>query len=364
MMKVSETMTPEINRLVERGLRVPNLETKIVPYDDIVVTSGRHQVRRMNIAEDKILTSQIEKSGLLNPVVLMPFGDTGKFVPVSGHTRKKSCKSIADESPTTAKKHDLYDGIPAFVYDEEITDILEFKAIANVLNDHPQSNAHEKADIVEQVLGLHAEGFFQSETGVIDHEAAKAYLQSMDLAGFSDRALGGIIQTVKSILTKSDRLNFDEGTIQTFDNKKHLNGRLFQKFEISDNTSHDHYVETEDGVIANCIRGIGPSNSLWVTEQLASFADYQMDLQDHGIDTDERILYWHVTNIVDCDEEYTALECLQKTRIDLLNMARKKARVIQSDYRPTKIAFIPQFQVSIDDDGNEVYGEEVTYYEM
>ena len=364
MMKVSEMMTPEINRLIERGMPVPNMEPKNVPYDKIIVTSGRHQVRRINLAEDKILTNQIEKSGLLNPIVLMPYGDTGKYVPLSGHTRQKSCKAISEQSPTTAIELQLHEGMPAFIYDEEITDILEFKAIANVLNDHPQANAHERADIVEQVLGLYAEGYFQSENGVIDHNAAVAYLKRQDLQGFSDRALGGIIQTVKSTLTKSDRLNFDEGTIQTFDNKKHLNGRLFQKFSISDNTSHDHYVETEDGVIANCIRGIGPSNSLWVTEQLASFADYQMDLKDHGIDTDERILYWHVTNIVDCNEELTALECLQKTRKELLNMARKKARVIQSEYRPTKIAFIPQFQVSVDADGNEVFGEEVTYYEM
>lgn len=354
----------EVQRLIDRGMPLPSLDVKTIPYDDIIVTSGKHQVRRMNISEDKILTHQIESQGLMNPIIVMPFGDTGKFVPMSGHTRHKSCKTIATESLTRAKELELDKGIPCYVYDEEITDIETFRILADILNDHPQSNPTDRADQVDGLLSLYGQGYFV-KNGKPDAQAMLMHLRKKKLAGFSDRALGGIIETVVNTIKKSSRLeDFAEGSIVTYENKKHLNGKLFAKFDISDNSNYDHFVENENGIVANSIRGIAPSNSLWVTEQLSSFADFQMDLEDHGIVPDERILYWHVRDIIDCGEDETALRCLNKTRMNLLNTARKKARAFMPDYRPTKIAFIPQFQISVDENGNEVFGEEVTYYEM
>lgn len=361
---MSVKMTNEIQRLQERNMPVPVMEVRHIPYENIVVTSGKHQVRRMNIDEDKTLTYQIENMGLLNPIVLMPYGNTGKYVPVSGHTRFKSCKSIRDNQLTVAERWGYDAGVPAYVYEEEITDLKTFVAVAEVLNDHQQATPVRRADLVDNIIALYNNGEFVKD-GAFDYVEGRNFLYSMRLTNFSNRELGGIIDTVVNTLNKNSRLeNFEEGSIRTYDNKKHLNARLFSKFGISDNMQHDHYVETEDGVVANSIRGIGPSNSLWVTEQLSSFADYQMDLEDHGITPDERVLYWHVTDIVDCGDDLTALECLTKTRMKLLNTARKKARAFMPEYRPTKIAFIPQFQVSVDADGNEVFGEEVTYYEM
>ena len=358
-------MTKEIQRLQERNLPAPSMNVRHVPYEDIVVTSGKHQVRRMNIDEDKTLTYQIENMGLLEPIVLMPYGNTGKYVPASGHTRFKSCKTIRDTQLTVAERWALDAGMPAYVYDEEITDLKTFIAVAEVLNDHQQATPVRRADLVDNLIGLFNNGEFVDENGSFDVIEGRNFLYSMQLTNFSNRELGGIIETVVNTLTKSARLeNFEEGAIVTYQNKKHLNGRLFSKFGISDNMQHDHYVEAEDGIVANSVRGIGPSNSLWVTEQLSSFADYQMDLEDHGIAPDERILYWHVTDIIDCGDDLTAVECLEKTRMKLLNTARKKARAFMPEYRPTKIAFIPQFQVSIDVEGNEVFGEQVKYYEM
>lgn len=355
-------MTPEINRLVERGMRTPNMVKVIIPYDKIVITSGKHQVRRINEAEDTTLTYQIENMGLKNPIVVMPLGDTGLFVPNSGHTRYKSCKEIVDSSPTTAKNHGFYDGMICYAYPEEITNMEEFFTIAQVLNDHEQANPMRRADLVDNIMTLFSAGSFKAADGSLDKNATLAFLKSMKLQNFSKRGLDGIIQTVMSTFAKENRLTFTEGAIQTFSNKSRLNGRLFQKFNISKNASSDHYVSTKDGVVSNSIRGIQPFNSLWVSEHLAAFADYQLDLADHGVIATERVLYWHVTDIVESDPEDTALECLQKTRLNLLNIARKKMRVIIPEYRPTKIAFIPQFQLEVDSNGNEVYGEEVTYY--
>ena len=367
-MKESENMNfpLEIERLIKRDMPLPDLDNvKTIPYDDIIITSGKHQIRRMNIDVDPVLTSQIESLGLLNPIVVMPYGDTGKYIPMSGHTRVKSCKDISVNALTRALELGLAEGIPCYVYDKEITDLAEFKAIALVLNDHPKSNPSTKADLVDNLIALYNEGYY-NDNGKPDHKAMRDWVvQRVNLDTFSPRAISGVVETVVNTIKKSTRLDdFAEGTIVTYENKKHLNGKLFAKFDISDNSSYDHYVESEDGIVANCVRGIAPSNSLWVTEQLSSFADFQMDLEDHGITPDERILYWHVRDIIDCNEEETALQCLNRTRMNLLNTARKKARAFMPEYRPTKIAFIPQFQVEVDSEGNEIFGEEVSYYEM
>lgn len=356
-------MTPEINRLVKRGMSTPVMEKVIIPYDKIIITSGKHQIRRINRSEDEQLTSQIENSGLENPIVVMPLGDTGFYVPVSGHTRYKSCVAIINSSYTTAKKHGFHEGMVCYAYPEEITDMKEFKAIANVLNNHPKANTGDRVDLVDSILSLYAEGHFKTEDGSLDHEGAREWLEEQDL-DFSPHAKGGIVQTVANTLEKEDSLNFTEGTIQTYSNKKNDNGRLFKKFNISDNQSADHYVETENGIVANSIRGVQPSNSLWVTHQLAAFGAYQLELDDRGITADERVLYWHLTGVNVYDPEDSALECLAKTRAEVVATVREKMRALMPAYRPTKIAFIPQFQTAVDADGNSTYGEDIEYHDV
>ena len=204
---------------------------------------------------------------------------------------------------------------------------------------------------------MYGSGEFRCDDMSVDHKDMLEYLMSKGLDNFSKKALSGVVQSVASTVQKTIRMeDFTEGSIKSFPNKKHLNGRLFQQFGISDNTSPDHYVETDDGITSFSIRGIKPSNSQWVGEQLSSFAAYIRELEDHNIVPDERILYWHVTDIIDCGDDCTAQECLNRTRRGLVSMANKMSRVYQSKYIPTKIGFIPQFQLDVDAQGNEVFG--------
>ena len=364
MMKYTE-VSDEVQRLIDRGLKTPNLKVKMIPHDKIIVTSGKHQVRSMNVGIDETLTYQIENMGLMNPVVLMPYGDTGKYIPVSGHTRIKSVMQIVKNTTSIARTWGFEHAIPAFVYDEEITDELEFNAVANVLNDHQKSNPLTRRDLVNSLINFMQDGKFNDDAGNVDADKPLKYLYSMQLSNFTKGELSGMVEKAMNRVLKDVRLtDFVDGSVKTYVNKQKENGRLFPHFDISTNKTSEHYIEKDDGVLANFIRGIKPGHQQWVIEHLASFATYVRKLAVNDIVASERIIYWHVTDIIEGSVEMTAHETLIETRKSIVKMTRDLMLILEEQYRPTKIAFVPQFQKKVDEKGNEVMGEEVTYYEV
>lgn len=348
-------LTAELTRVMERDLPMPSLLVENIPYDKIILDSGEHQVRNMNIVEDETLTYQIEAMGLLNPIVLMPYGNTGKYVPVSGHTRTKSCKIIARDQPAVAKKHGIYYGMPAFVYKREL-DKIEFSRVANVLNDHPKANTLSRADVIKQVYLMITEGIIRiNSDGVPDANQIRRELNAMKLSTFSSKQLAGIVNTVLARFEKENRLNDSNGTIVTYDNKSTKVGDLLLHFNLSNDS--EKYQYNSHYKVARVIHGLSADNSQWVGEHLVSFANHISELMEMGEEVKTKILYLHLTNVLKPHDGETAKETLDRSRKQVMQYIRKMKKLFAGVYMPDKVVFIPQYQLAVDATGKRVMGE-------
>ena len=365
-------ISPEIQRLIDANsgcpedLPLPDLEVRWIPNDQINLNSPDHQIREVTGVENKTLTSQIEGGGLINPIVLMPLS-TGGYVPASGHTRDITSNVLTDTKPAVATKWGINGGIFAYVYKEEITDLKQFFSVAFVLNEHPEATTNKDEDFVKSILNLYYNNnSFKKDNGDLDHNEVMAHVKK-SMSKTSSHKVAGIITKVKNQIEKDKVLNgYAHGCIKVYRNRQPANGKLFKRFDLSESTEALHYVKTQDGLIVNMMCGLQPGNEQWIGEQVLKIQRYVRDLRNKYpskqiLDVN---LYMHLTKVKKENDEMTARECLNSHRDwvydklvnDILDACGKP------EHSPTKLKFIPQFQISLDEDGNEQFGEEVIEY--
>lgn len=350
------TLTAELNRVFHNGkLPMPSLLVEKIPYDKIVLNSGVHQVRNVNIVEDEILTQQIEAMGLLNPIVLMPLN--GNYVPVSGHTRTKSCLALKDNQPAVAKKHGFYDGMPAYVYKTTL-DKLEFSRIANILNDHPKANTLSREDVIKQVYLMISEGIIAIKpNGIPDLDQIKRELEFMKLTTFSSAQLAGIAKTILKNFEKESSYNRGtQGSFKVYDNKSKTNGKLLVKFEVSNETDYIQYNSYTKEALG--IFGTKSNNSQQAGEALIKFAFHLQNITNQKYEIKTQTMYLFLTDMVDSHIGETLKETLSRARKTTIEQFKKYAPILK-EFMPDKIIFIPQLQIETDEYGNEQFGEDI-----
>jgi len=358
----------EFKRLEERGLPLPSAQVVLLPYDEIDSNSGVSQVRSQYDSDNvESLSYNIESKGLINPVFAVPNKHNNLKRMPSGAHRKDGCVLVVKRSKTTAEKHGIDQGVPCYMYEQDaIPNKKTWYKIAQVLNDHEKNTPLNRQDLHNNILSMYRnDNEFVNDDGSYDADSALDWLLEMELNNFTERQCGNIAESISKTLEKESRLTqFTEGTIITHPNNNKMNGRLFKKLKISNNTNHEQVVTEDDRVVARTMRGIGPKSNQWISEHLSYFGDYLLDLEDDGIVTDERILYWHLRDVEKSDSNQTGEQCLDYTRERIVKAARKLARKTKDEYLPTMIAFIPQYRIESDDEGNVQYGEEIKYYAM
>jgi hypothetical protein len=349
-------LTVELTRVMQNGkLPMPSLAVEMIPYDKIFLESGEHQVRNINIVEDEILTQQIESMGLLNPIVLMPHGQL--YVPVSGHTRTKSCKAILANQPAIAKKHGFYDGMPAYVYKTTL-DKLEFSRIANILNDHPKANTLSREDVIKQVYLMISEGVIAIKpNGIPDLDQIKRELEFMKLTTFSSTQLAGIAKTILKNFEKESSYNRGtQGSFKLYDNKSKTNGKLLVNFEVSNETDYIQYNSYTKEALG--IFGTKSNNSQQAGEALIKFAFHLQNITNQKYEIKTQTMYLFLTDMVDSHIGETLKETLSRARKTTIEQFKKYAPILK-EFMPDKIIFIPQLQIETDEQGNEQFGEDI-----
>jgi hypothetical protein len=364
-------ISPELQRLIDANsggpedLPLPDLEVRWIPNDQINLDSPDHQIRGVTGLENETLTSQVEGSGLINPIVLMPF--KGKLVPTSGHTRDITSIVLTDTKPEIATKWGINGGIFAYVYKEEITDLEVFFDVAFVLNDHPEATANKDEDFVKSILNLYYNNnSFTDDNGNFDHNKVMNHIKKR-MPTTSSHKIAGICTQVKNQIKKDEVLNdYAHGCIKMYRNKQPSNGKLFERFDLSNETKALHYVRTQDGIIVNMMCGLQPSQTDWLGGHVVKIQRYVRDVRKEF--PSEQILdvnlYMHLTKVEKEKDEMTAKECLKSQRDLVYNKLVNDVldAIGRPDCSPTKLKFIPQFQISLDEDGNEQFGEEVIEY--
>ena len=351
-------LTAELTRVMQNGkLPMPSLAVETIPYDKIFLDSGEHQVRNVNIVEDEILTQQIESMGLLNPIVLMPIGYNGKYVPVSGHTRTKSCKAIVDNQPAIAKKHGFYDGMPAYVYKTPL-DKLKFSRIANILNDHPKANTLSRDDIIKQVHLMISEGLIEIKSnGIPDPNQIKRELEFMQLTTFSPKQLSAIVNTILNNFKKES--NYNRGALGSFKpyvNKAQTNGKLLVEFEVSNESDHIQYNSYKKEAIG--IFATKANNNQQVAEAVLKFALHLQSIMNLKYEIKTKTMYLFLTDMVNSHNGETTKETLDRSRKTTIQQFKKVAPIFK-EFMPDQIIFIPQLQVAPDEYGNKQFGEDI-----
>lgn len=363
----------EFKRLEERLEKneqssLPSDQVFLIPYDKINSNSGVAQVRSQYDSDDvESLSYNIESKGLINPAFAILNEKNDLFDLPSGNHRKDGCQMVIKRSLETAREHGIAEGLPCYVFKKgAIPNKKTWYKIGSILNDHEKNTPLNRQDLVDSILSMYRnDNEFVNDDGSYDSDSALDWLLEMKLNNFTNRQCSNIAESVTQKLEKESRLTqFTEGTIVTYPNNNKQNGKLFKKFKISNKTAHEQVMRKDDKVIAQTMRGIGPKNNQWITEHLAYFADYILDLEDDGIVTDERILYWHVKDVEKSDSNQTGEQCLDYTRERIVEIARKLSRKTKDEYVPTKIAFVPQYRIESDDEGNVQYGEEIKYYAL
>lgn len=362
----------EFKRLEERlensELPLPSSQVVLVPYDKINSNSGVAQVRSQYDSDNvESLSYNIESKGLMNPVFAIPNEDNDSNDLLSGNHRKDGCVMVIKRSFKTAQNHGIAEGLPCYMFEKgAISDKKTWYKIAQILNDHEKNTPLNRQDLVDNILSMYRkDNEFVNDDGSYDSDGALDWLLEMKLNNFTDRQCSNIAESVTQKLEKESRLTqFTEGTIITHPNNNKMNGRLFKKLKISNSTEHEQVSKEDDRVVARTMRGIGPKSNQWISEHLSYFGDYLLDLEDDGIVTDDRILYWHLRDVEKSDSNQTGEQCLDYTRERIVERARKLARKTKDEYLPTMIAFIPQYRIESDDEGNVQYGEEIKYYAL
>lgn len=349
--KIADDYSQELQRVKAKGYPMPSLNLVKIPYDLIELGDADAQIRVVNVNENKDLTNQIRAQGVISPPVLQPLRETGKFVPVSGHTRIKSCIAIKKDVFNEAKKYDFHDGVWAFVYDEVLSD-PNFEKIAFTLNDHPVAVTNSPADVQKLIEKMISAGRLKPVIELI--------IDAIEDIGvtFSFRQIKGIAEKVINNRAKNSLSSYIQGAIQLYGKTRK---DLFNRFGVVTTASTQTSYNSAEKTIS-CARGLNMNDS-WTNMLTEHFNSLMDDVRDYGGGNivNQRDLYLHIIQFDNnaADNGESPEEMLNNARQQILKEAVWRSDACNAKLSPTRIIFFPQLQRATDRRGDPIMGEEI-----
>jgi hypothetical protein len=364
----------EFKRLERRKYLLPSTRVQMIPYDKLELTDAENQIREFSIGEDTEITSHIKSEGLHNPIFVAPHPTKkGYYIIYTGHTRPESCLAIIRDHELIAEKWGFDKAIPAYVYDKPVTDPLKLDKIKNVLNYSAKSNTTTDGDLKKSLLNLYYKHkCFTNEDGTFDTQAGSDHIVEMQVRQEQDAwtIARKASKEIKKHKHLRDLTDFEVGCIKQTANTNSKNSQLFKQFNLSTRTGYKHSIRTKQGLIVNLMCGVQPNDIAWVRERFGSILREARSTKKKYPNDDiaEVNLCMHITKPKKETEDATAKECLDAHRSKIFKMLKNDILPEylngqeSLDVGPITLKFVPQWQLSTDEDANEQFGEEVMEY--